>query len=342
MFCLSCGKKISKISKFCKYCGSSQIIKKKLNKKEYEAVWTCDYCGKEFKTKDKSDEHELTCKKDKDKDTLFITEFPNREAVVFLASMFLGIYLFTFAVVNSYAKTNGLEKKYLTNPLNWFLPESKDKIISTPTITIAPPPKLTPTSNPKLTTQTNNTNNNQIECIGPDGKHFNTSMSECEKLNKSWGHNTDYLVNCNVSSNCGGGTKYIRKSECDNSVCCQIGSNWILYTSKQKCSSDQTNQYKGNYTYPTLIPFSTMKPLPTYSYQVPQSYASPTMTDAQAQSLIDQHNSQVSLCRGQVVSKFAGLIQSCNQYGGSSAAEACRSIYEKQRQAEYNSCGQTY
>jgi len=62
MFCLSCGKKISKISKFCKYCGSSQVVKK-TKKKGYETVWTCDFCGQEFKTKKESDKHELECNK---------------------------------------------------------------------------------------------------------------------------------------------------------------------------------------------------------------------------------------------------------------------------------------
>jgi len=36
-------------------------------KKEY--VWTCDFCGKEFPTKKKSDHHELKCPKKKDKKT---------------------------------------------------------------------------------------------------------------------------------------------------------------------------------------------------------------------------------------------------------------------------------
>lgn len=66
MFCLSCGKKISTESKFCKYCGCNQVRKektKKLNKKEFEIVWVCDFCGEEFKTKKESNNHELICKK---------------------------------------------------------------------------------------------------------------------------------------------------------------------------------------------------------------------------------------------------------------------------------------
>lgn len=37
-------------------------MKNKKNK-EYETVWTCDFCGEEFKTKKESDKHELTCEK---------------------------------------------------------------------------------------------------------------------------------------------------------------------------------------------------------------------------------------------------------------------------------------
>ncbi len=34
--------------------------------KEYETVWTCDFCGEEFKTKNESDKHELVCDKNPD------------------------------------------------------------------------------------------------------------------------------------------------------------------------------------------------------------------------------------------------------------------------------------
>ena len=66
MFCSSCGKKITENSKFCKYCGASQTgtgLEEvgKTNEKDYKTVWTCDYCGKEFKIKADSDSHELSC-----------------------------------------------------------------------------------------------------------------------------------------------------------------------------------------------------------------------------------------------------------------------------------------
>jgi len=62
---------------------------------------------------------------------------------------------------------------------------------------------------------TTNQNANQIECIGPDGKHFNTSMDECKNLNEKWGKPVDYMTNCNIHPDCGGGTERMPKSQCD-------------------------------------------------------------------------------------------------------------------------------
>ena len=72
MYCSSCGKKITEHSKFCKYCGASQVEiegrgKKKVNKKNDKYVWSCDFCGKEFETKKESDKHELSCIKNPNK-----------------------------------------------------------------------------------------------------------------------------------------------------------------------------------------------------------------------------------------------------------------------------------
>lgn len=89
-------------------------------------------------------------------------------------------------------------------------------------------------------------NQNNVECIGPDGKQFNTSMNECKKLNEKWGKPVDYIVDCGISQTCGGGSKKLKLSECNNSTCCQIGSNWIFYTSVSKCKSDQGGSSNGN------------------------------------------------------------------------------------------------
>jgi len=51
--------------------------------------------------------------------------------------------------------------------------------------------------------------------------------------------NPDPLVNCNINKKCGGGTKQIKQSECNNSTCCDFGGDWYFYTSTSKCKEDQ-------------------------------------------------------------------------------------------------------
>jgi hypothetical protein len=116
------------------------------------------------------------------------------------------------------------------------------------TVTLSPSPTKAPTFTSKKASTVNNSS--LIDCIGPDGKEFKTSESECKKLNESWGKSLDYMVNCNVSETCGGGTRRVKKSECDNSTCCQIGSSWVFYTSKDKCIQDQKNQIASQYIPP--------------------------------------------------------------------------------------------
>lgn len=62
---------------------------------------------------------------------------------------------------------------------------------------------------------TNNNNSNNVECIGPDGKQFFTSLVACTSLNEKWGKTVDYMTNCNIHPDCGGGTEYMPKSQCD-------------------------------------------------------------------------------------------------------------------------------
>lgn len=101
------------------------------------------------------------------------------------------------------------------------------------------------------------------------------------------------------------------------------------YTSPEQCQIWQNNANsvttQDNIPHPTSVP-----------------YQPPTTSPGQAQALIDQHNSQVETCRSNVTSKYAGLLQGCNQYGDSSATVMCQNAYGKERQTDYNNCGQTY
>ncbi len=60
----------------------------------------------------------------------------------------------------------------------------------------------------------NNINVNTIECIGPDGKHFQTTLEECTALNEEWGKPVDYMTNCDIHPDCGGGTIRMSYSQC--------------------------------------------------------------------------------------------------------------------------------
>lgn len=91
---------------------------------------------------------------------------------------------------------------------------------STSSSNISNPPS-TPLSSPKSaqvtprpTVKTTSTGS-KITCIGPDDKQFETTMEECKNLNEKWGQSVDYMTNCNIHPDCGGGTVYIAKSECD-------------------------------------------------------------------------------------------------------------------------------
>lgn len=89
----------------------------------------------------------------------------------------------------------------------------------------------------------------------------------------------DPFVNCGISSECGGGSKLLRRSICSQTTCCQIGNNWIFYESKNQCLTDQNNYYSNNnqppqnntntnsnngYTPPVYTPYPTLAPWPTF------------------------------------------------------------------------------
>jgi len=92
----------------------------------------------------------------------------------------------------------------------------------------------------------------------------------------------DPIITCNIHANCGGGSRQMKRSECNQTICCQIEGNWYFYLSKEKCLQDQAawanyhkrNYYVPNYDFPTYTytpaPLPTYQPLPTptpdYSY----------------------------------------------------------------------------
>lgn len=347
-------------------------MKNKNKSKEYEVIYTCDFCNKEFSTKKEASKHELVCNENPENKDVMLTITSNKFITICITLFFL--YISTYFVANVNAQSNGNSTRDLLKPQNWFPSEKKntDAIVVkiTPTSIPTSIPTIKPNSIPKIQSNTTSSNNsNQIECIGPDGKHFNTSVDECKKLNEKWGKSADYTVDCSISSNCGGGTKKLLKSECDNSTCCQIGDKWIFYTSKSKCNQDQKNNSSGSNGYTNTNSSSSYPPCTvyypilgysrTYYYTPPEQcqlwqqqassvnktptpYATPTMTEAQAQSIINSHNSQVQQCRNQVNTTYSQKMQNCNIQFQGSAAEVCTTAVQKQWNQATSNCGQLY
>ena len=247
------------------------------------------------------------------------TKKPNSGTIFGWASLFIFIYFIIYVVANANAQNNSLPPKNLLQPQKWFSSEIKKEITPTPTHTIKITLTPTPTLKPKVQ-------------VKP------TSVPTTLVV-------TSDMVNCNVSSNCGGGTKYIKKSECDNSVCCQIGGKWIFYTSKQKCNEDQSKNNSGNYVRPTSVPIPTYKPIQTAPTSAP--YVAPTTSqEEQDQSIIDQYNSQVIQCKQYVNERIANpLFLKCKvtyPVNNSPEALACESDARNQISTAINNCGELY
>lgn len=87
----------------------------------------------------------------------------------------------------------------------------------------------------------------------------------------------DPIVNCNFTSL---GTKRMKSTECSKSFECQVGQQWYIYTSRDKCTQDQATNLKQQYNNN-----SNYKPIPTYppctvyysalGYSQTYSYTSP-------------------------------------------------------------------
>jgi hypothetical protein len=102
-----------------------------------------------------------------------------------------------------------------------------------------------------------------IDCTGPDGKHLWVTKDECDSFNSSWATptpiDTNPTVACQLNSNCGNGVQYVKKSVCDEITCCQVGSTWAIYPSKESCI-DAQNKLQPT---PTSTPTPTFTPTPT-------------------------------------------------------------------------------
>lgn len=132
----------------------------------------------------------------------------------------------------------------------------------------------------------------------------------------------------------------MKTSECSKSFECQIGGQWYIYTSRDKCKQDQStywlNYYKGNYyvpnyTFPTYT--YTPAPLPTY-----QPLPTPTLSEEKLQIIIDQLEADIKHCKNEVHSRYNDLVRGCSIKYQGSAVEACERAYNKEREKELQKC----
>lgn len=189
-----------------------------------------------------------------------------------------------------------------------------------------------------------------------------------KKMKKS---ECDNMTCCTFDIKCGG-SKLVTKAECNNSYCCYLrdGTSKLL-SSKNACDNYYPNVPSTNtYTPPSYPSCTVYYPILGYSqtytntspgtckiwqdqasagsktYTAPTAQPTPTLTESQAQALIDQHNGQVKDCQYAVIDRYGDdtrISVNCNnQFGFSSATEACITINSQNRQKAYNACGAIY
>lgn len=251
--------------------------KKKL--KEYEAVWTCDFCSKEFKTKKESDKHELKCKKNP------INKNKKIEVVISVLVIFFFIYLFTYFIVDSYAQSNRFKGKTLNNPSDWFVNEKLEevkqenpktelqnvkyngKVISGTVVNKSDKPifnskVVLKISKDRTVWEIDETHEFIVPYkIDPNQSiNFSENYKTTKKdpwwttlIQESHFYNgevlptptidSDPIIDCKFTYV---GTKKLKRSVCNNATDCEIEKGkWYLYYSVKKCKEDQQKYYAG-------------------------------------------------------------------------------------------------
>jgi len=184
-------------------------------------------------------------------------------------------------------------------------PKFKENWVQTPKV-----PTLAPTSTPKLIVKSAKI---VVPTIDPDP-----------------------IINCNIHANCGGGSKQMKRSECSQTTCCQIGDKWYFYLSKTKCQQDQATVY--NYSQPTFTspPTLNLKPPPTFvpsdnSLENPNYTYTPSQEDID--TLIQRRQQRIDDCKNDCAQDVINQINA--GFWGDPDAELLDIEYEnKQAQIE--------
>jgi len=273
-------------------------------------------------------------KKNKKNEIVLRLKIPNIKVIFMGTLILLGLYFLTYFVVNSYAQSNGLKEKELYNPAKWFVREENETIIWYPTISLPDDTPPTATPKPKVQAKNINTNTNQngqIDCIGPDGKHFNTTQAECDKFNQAWGSNKNNSSTNNQKNTSNTGSM-VRCSSTISTASYDFGT--ISY---DECVRKMKEYYDNK-----KIAFPTLS-LPIVSNPTPTTIPSISESDKQKQ-IIDQHNSEVMQCRQYVTERVADpLFLYCLKYARNSPEDsACQSDARNKISIARTNCGELY
>lgn len=311
-------------------------MKNKREIKEY--VWTCDFCGEEFKTKKESDEHELTCKKNRNREILLRIKLPDKKIIFVLFFIFLGIYLFTFAIANSYAQSSGLPTRDLLQPQNWFSSELEKVTTPIPTPTLEITPTSTPTNKPKPTIKPYTATHDGTKT----GKLITGYNSYCQKKQITVYENE--LIS------------YTRKdgsqiwSTKEDIQCYENDYNQIVNKANQNNTTVPTNSgeikincsyHSGDYNFDYgMLTYNECK-IKSDAYwsgrkaAIPTSISYPTTTPT---SVPVKSQADIDKCKSEVREKYTNLINGCYiQYQGS-ASDACARGYQNLSSSEMSAC----
>ncbi len=233
--------------------------------KEYETVWTCDFCGKEFKTKKESDKHELVC--DKNPDSIIFPLNKNIKKswlVLWITTMVVfGITVF----INSNLFSQGLnlfDKKWFLNLffvniifgiiafLGMVFTENKNKKKIIPIVKYSFVICLFyclfnvgAVLSVKNTFQEQKQKSDYLK-YQPQTNLTPTTTPKTVIQPTKKPIDTDPIIDCKFDAGqCKGASIKVRNSQCLNTTCCQIGNNWIPYITVQKCKEAQ-NTYTNN------------------------------------------------------------------------------------------------
>lgn len=198
-------------------------------------------------------------------------------------------------------------------------------------ITVSPTPTSTPSPSkkPAQVNKDSLAQTNKIECIGPDGKQFTTTMEECKNLNEKWGKSVDYIVNCTSPVECGGGTEAIPKSECDK-PCARLNTQ-----------SNVDSPNVGGELQSTGIKNAVYITTWNTTYYCPSEYVDGVKTaDAQYKSAFEIKNN----CRSEISNSILNCKNPCYNlyYPNQSEIDSCKKSCDDLNEISYQWCDNAF